>query len=102
MGFNRMDELMEPLVALPDRFDTRLAVVLPGPKVTELSQDSNPIIQHLRGLPLCPGRSLGAHLAEWGPYRLMAPQDPEGEHRNGCWRDDTQAVHPCRRCAHSR
>jgi hypothetical protein len=36
MGFNRMDELIEPLVALPDRFDTRLAVVLQGSKVTEL------------------------------------------------------------------
>jgi hypothetical protein len=30
MDFHRIDELMEPLVALPDRFKARLAVPLPG------------------------------------------------------------------------
>ncbi len=50
MGFHRIDELMEPLVALPDRCDARLAVTRTGSEAPELGQAPHRLAQRRRSL----------------------------------------------------
>jgi hypothetical protein len=50
MDFHRLDALMEPLGALPDRFNARLAVPLTGEETTKLGQAADDITQHRRSL----------------------------------------------------
>jgi hypothetical protein len=50
MGFHRIDELMEPLVALPDRSDAWLAVARAGSEATELGQVPHHLAERGRSL----------------------------------------------------